>query len=444
MKEQLKISMAFLGLLVGAGFATGLEVIQYFASFGLSGLWGAVLAGLVMTVAGAVILQLGSYFLADEHKAVFRSITHPAASWALDIVVTLTLFCIGFVMLAGAGSNLEQQFGLPSWIGSLVMTVLVMVTGLLNVDKVSDIIGALTPLLIIAVLVGFVYTLFNLPDDFSAVSDIAVQEESPVSPWWLSALNYNGLALLLGVSMSLVIGGNHANMRAAGRGGLLGGVIYTVLLILAVFTLLANIETVSGDDVPMLTLFDSMHPAMAYVMVFIIFAMIFNTAIGMFYALGKRVTSSRPGWYTPVFLSLCAVGYAVSFVGFDTLMTYVYPVLGYLGMAMVVMLVGWWLYARTRLSEESGHREKIQDLTERREDDGQDFGSEEESQLSEELEESDMDSGELAEAVTEEVIEEAEETEDTEDTEDAEDGEDGTGASGETDNSGDTRTPVPH
>ncbi|MDN5720913.1 hypothetical protein, partial [Corynebacterium sp.] len=280
--------MAFLGLLVGAGFATGLEVIQHFASFGLSGLWGAVLAGLVMTVAGAVILQLGSYFLADEHKAVFRSITHPAASWALDIVVTLTLFCIGFVMLAGAGSNLEQQFGLPSWIGSLVMTVLVMVTGLLNVDKVSDIIGALTPLLIIAVLVGFVYTLFNLPDDFSAVSDIAVQEESPVSPWWLSALNYNGLALLLGVSMSLVIGGNHANMRAAGRGGLLGGVIYTVLLILAVFTLLANIETVSGDDVPMLTLFDSMHPAMAYVMVFIIFAMIFNTAIGMFYALGKR------------------------------------------------------------------------------------------------------------------------------------------------------------
>ncbi|MDN6510804.1 MAG: hypothetical protein L0K56_08885, partial [Corynebacterium sp.] len=60
MKEQLKISMAFLGLLVGAGFATGLEVIQYFASFGLSGLWGAVLAGLGMTVAGAVIRHLRS------------------------------------------------------------------------------------------------------------------------------------------------------------------------------------------------------------------------------------------------------------------------------------------------------------------------------------------------------------------------------------------------
>lgn len=403
MKEQLKISMAFLGLLVGAGFATGLEVIQYFASFGINGLWGAVLAGVVMAVAGAVILQLGSYFLVDEHKAVFRSITHPAVSWGLDIVVTLTLFCIGFVMLAGAGSNLEQQFGLPAWIGSLIMTVLVMVVGLLNVDKVSSIIGGLTPLLILAVLIGFAYTLFNLPDDFSAVSELATQAESPVSPWWLSAVNYNGLALLLGVSMSLVIGGNHANMRDAGRGGLLGGVIYTILLILAVFTLLANIETVAGDDVPMLTLFNSMHPAMGYVMVFIIFAMIFNTAIGMFYALGRRVTSSRPSWYTPVFLALCAAGYAVSFIGFDTLMTYVYPVLGYLGMAMVVFLVGWWIYARRRLTEESGHRDTIRDLTEQREDDDADFSSDDESELSDELEESDADSDALAEQVTSEV-----------------------------------------
>ena len=127
MKRTFSIAMAFVGLTVGAGFATGQEVIQYFISFGLNGIWGAVLAGIVMTLAGSVILQVGSYFLADEHKAVFRSITHPAVSWGLDIVVTLTLFCIGFVMLAGAGSNLEQQFGLPAWIGALIMTVLVFV-----------------------------------------------------------------------------------------------------------------------------------------------------------------------------------------------------------------------------------------------------------------------------------------------------------------------------
>lgn len=85
MKDQIKISMAFLGLLVGAGFATGLEVIQYFVSFGFYGLWGVLLSGVVMAVAGAVILHLGSYFLADEHNSVFRRVSHPALSRTLRV-----------------------------------------------------------------------------------------------------------------------------------------------------------------------------------------------------------------------------------------------------------------------------------------------------------------------------------------------------------------------
>jgi uncharacterized membrane protein YkvI len=403
MKEQLKISLAFVGLLVGAGFATGLEVIQYFISFGLNGLWGVLIAGVVMTTAGAVILQLGSYFLAEEHHSVFRRIAHPVISRTLDLAVIATLFCVGFVMLAGAGSNLEQQFGLPTWIGSLIMLVLVMATGLLDVDKVSSIIGGVTPLLIVAVLTAFVYTLFNLPEGFGRLGELAMREDSPVSPWWLSALNYNGLALILGVSMSLVIGGAHSNLRAAGRGGLIGGVIYTVLLAMAAFTLLMNIERVAGDDVPMLSLFESMHPVMAFIMTFIIFLMIYNTAIGMFYALGKRVTAGHPRRYVPVFLGLCAVGYAVSFVGFDTLMAYVYPVLGYLGLALVALLVGWWTKSRKRFSQESDRRERIHELAERREDPERDFGEREQSELDGALRDSDADADRLERAVTSEI-----------------------------------------
>ena len=131
--------------------------------------------------------------------------------------------------------------------------------------------------------------------------------------------------------------------------------------------------------------------------------MIYNTAIGMFYALGTRVTSSRPGWYVPVFLGLCAAGYGVSFVGFDTLMTYVYPVLGYLGLAMVVLLVGWWILSRTRLSEESETRDTVRDLAEKREDGDGDLNAEEEAALDRALDESDADNDKLEEQVVQEA-----------------------------------------
>ncbi|QNH95975.1 YkvI family membrane protein [Corynebacterium anserum] len=389
--RALKISLSFVGLLVGAGFATGQEVVQFFVSFGSIGIWGALLAGVIMTIAGAVILQLGSFFLADEHNFVFRNVSHPVMSKFLDISVTATMFAIGFVMLAGAGANLEQQFGLPAWIGSAIMLVIVMATGLLDVDKVSSVISFLTPLIIVAVIVAFVYTMMNLPSDVAPLNDVAQQQDSPVSPWLLSAINYNGLALMLGVSMCLVIGGNYSNPREVGLGGLGGGLLYTAMLLMAAVTLLLNMDEVATSDVPMLQLFESMHPVMASIMVWIIFAMIYNTCIGMFYALGKRLTVNNPRRYTPAFLVTCLVGYAVSFVGFETLMTYVYPVIGYVGIVMVLTLTFWWVKHRKDIAKEIKIREDIRELMEKREDPEVHFGKEEKIELEDKIDESEAD-----------------------------------------------------
>lgn len=369
-----RLALSFVGLLVGAGFATGQEVIQYFISFGAWGIAGAILAGVVMALAGAVILQLGSYFLADEHNMVFRSVSYPLVARLLDITVTITLFAIGFVMLAGAGSNLNQQFGLPTWVGSAIMVVLVMVTGLLDVDKVSRIISAVTPLIIIAVVVAFVYTMLNLPSDFSSLDAVATAQPSPVSPWWLSALNYNGLALILGVSMCLVIGGSNTNPREAGWGGLLGGIIYTLMLVMAAVTLYANIRIVGSSSVPMLRLFEHIHPILAQIMVWVIFLMIYNTAIGMFYALGRRLSADHPERYRVVFLSVCVLGFAVSFVGFQTLMTYVYPVIGYVGAVVVLILMGWWARHHREISVEADRRQNLRSLLYLRDHPDREFG----------------------------------------------------------------------
>ena len=303
----MKIALAFVGLLVGAGFATGKEVIQYFISFGYWGLAGAVISGIIMSIAGAVILQLGSYFLAREHKFVFNNVSHPIVSRFLDFAVTFTMFTVGIVMIAGAGSTLEQQFGWPAWIGSLAMVVLVMLTGLMDVDKVSSIISLITPFIVIAVIGVFIYSLVNMPSDLGALNELAQQQESPVKPWILSALNYNGLALILGISMCLVIGGSTANPKEVGVGGLLGGLLYTVMLVMSAVALLFGMDKVEGSDVPMLALFESIKPFLASIMVWIIFALIYNTCIGMFYALGRRLTAKKPGQ-----VRTCLPGYLCS------------------------------------------------------------------------------------------------------------------------------------
>lgn len=398
--------MAFVGLTVGAGFATGKEVIQYFMGFGLTGMWGILIAGVVMTVSGAVFLQIGSYFLADEHATVFKRTAHPIVSRILDIAVSLTLFCVGFVMIAGAGSNLEQQFGLKAWIGSLLMTLVVLAAGMLDVNKVSRVIGGLTPLVIIAVIIAFVYTLMNMPADTSGLDALAAAESSPVKPFWLSALNYCGLALLLGISMTLVIGGNSLSPRQAGIGGVTGGLIYTLLLAMEGFALYYSLEEVGGTSVPMLELVSQIHPIMGPLMAFVIFIMIFNTAIGMFYALGRRLTASTKKYsFRPVFVAATLLGFVVSFVGFDSLMENVYPIIGYTGIFMIACLIAWWIKSRARIARESKRRERIQELALQREDDEYDFSKEEEAELNKHISESHMEDERLHEAVQSELEE---------------------------------------
>ncbi|WIW67275.1 hypothetical protein OH783_08570 [Kocuria rhizophila] len=398
-KKTLQVALAFIGLMVGAGFATGQEVIQYFVSFGLWGLAGAVVAGILMITAGAVIINIGSYFLADEHLGVFRSVSAPVVSRFLDISVSLTLLAMGIVMLAGAGSTLEQQFGLPAWIGSAIMVAIVMLTGLLDVNKVTNIISAVTPVIFVAVIVAFVYTLMQLPVDLGAMSDLAVQADSPVSPWWLSAINYTCMALMLGVSMSLMIGGNTLDPRDAGRGGLLGGVVYTILLVMNAFALLVNFDAVGDADVPMLKLFESMHPVASLAMVFVTFLMIYNTTISMFYALGRRMTVNHRKRYVPVFLGICVLGYVISLVGFGTLMSVVYPVIGYVGMVLVVVMFIWWFRNREAIGVEAGRRTRIRALMTKRGDETKEFTEYNENQLRDATEESPADNEALTGAM---------------------------------------------
>src|SRR5699024_5879173 len=55
-------------------------------------------------------------------------------------------------------------------------------------------------------------------------------------------------------------------------------------------------------------------------------------------------------------------GYAVSFAGFGNLMSYAYPAIGYVGMAMILIVCTWWLTERGTTVEETGRRVRMRAL----------------------------------------------------------------------------------
>ena len=358
-KRSLAVAASFVGIVVGAGFASGMEALQYFVAYGTNGFYGVILASVTMLFAATAFMTFGSYFLAREHNEVFYNVTSKPAAFIMDWSAVACMFSVGFVMFAGAGSNLKQAFEWPIWVGAVAMLALMLIVGRFDVDKVSSVIGWATPLLVVFVLIGSIYSFTQVDVSWSEVGNYAQQEVSRADGtpfWWLGALNHTGLNALCGVSMALVMAGDEFDTKSSRLGGILGGVIYAVMLALLVASLLIQVESVNGNDMPLLAVIDNVDPVLGFIMTWVIFLMVFNTCLGMFYALAKRLTRKKPERFYPVYAIACIVGFGLSFAGFQPLVSSLYPILGYLGLFVMAVMTVTYLRHRSELKDEGGRR----------------------------------------------------------------------------------------
>lgn len=339
MKKSLKMGSAFIGIIVGAGFASGQEVLQYFTSFGYMGIVAAIIATGLFAYLGMVLTRLGSRMQTTSHKDVIYKISGRYLGVIVDAIIIFTLFGVGVVMIAGAGAIFDQQFGLPAFMGSLVMTILVIVTVMLNVEKVIAIISSVTPFLIIAVICISVYSLFTMDMSFAELNPIAIKQTSALPHWFLSAVNYVSFNIALGAAMIIVMGGAEKDERVAGFGGLFGGIGLGVLIMLSHLAIFSKVDTVASFDMPMLQLVEEISPILALFMALILFGMIFNTAVSMVFAFVARFNTMNTK-KANIFVAITGiVAFGASFVGFTELVSFFYPLIGFLGLFLVGALI---------------------------------------------------------------------------------------------------------
>lgn len=407
-KKTISIMLAYVGVLTGAGLASGQELMQYFVSFGIPGLFGLGAIGIMHILVGGIILQLGSHYLADSHIDVIEEVSNKYVGKFMDFALIVNCFLMGFVMIAGAGSNLNQQFGFKPWIGSLICTLMIIFIGMLDFDKVTKVIGAFTPLIILFAVVGSIYTFVTIKPDWQGLDQLSQSVISPLPNVALSTVNYFGLCMISGISMAFVLGGSKTDSAEAGLGGMLGGLMVAILTALVGFTLFFTLPIVKDSDIPMQIVLENIHPTLGLIMSLIIFGMIFNSSISLFYSAARRFSDTENKFRRNLII-FTLLGFALSFMGFKKLMSILYPILGFLGLALTIILVIAWFKEKDEIKHEMRRRFAISVLTKRKLDDNEEFGRMEKEKLDRLAESSIIENKEIKKAVHEEVKEELEE-----------------------------------
>lgn len=343
MKKSIQIAGTFVSLVVGAGFASGQEILQYFTSFGLVSLVGCIVATIIFAVLGMTLAQIGTDLQTISHKEGIHYIGGRFFGPVLDLLISFVLFGIGIVMLAGAGSTFNQMYRIEPSVGSMLMTLAVIFTLLLNADRIINILAIIMPYLMGVILLLLVYSLFTMDYSISELNVMAKNQPSATAHWLSGAVLYVSYNIAAGAAMLIVMGGTTKDRKVARRGGILGGIILGLLILLINAALFAKMDVVSGVEMPTLKLAEQIHPIVGMMMAIILLGMIYSTAVGTLYILAVRFVKPDGLSFKLVVMLLCLVAFAISLIGFTTLITNMYAIMGYLGIVLIIAVLFSWL-----------------------------------------------------------------------------------------------------
>ena len=369
-KRIWSIALAYVGVMIGAGVSSGQDLLQYFVSFGAWGLIGVNVLGVLHVGFGRLMIALGCYYQSDDHSVVLAEISHPVIYRILDIALIITCFIFGFVMTAGAGANLNQQFGMPFWVGAFLCTALTIVVSFLDFKKI---IGVFTPMILVMIAVIFMTNVLGRHWDFTEMNRISQTIQSPFPSVWMSVVNYFAVCVMSAIAMAFVMGGSIFKINEAEKSGAWGGFMVGVIFFITTLILFANSDKVVKSDVPMLAIAKEVNPIFATLYAFVIFGLIFNTVFSLYYALGKRFAAGSEKRFKFFVTAFSLSGFLVSFMGFRQLVAVMYPIIGYMGLLMLVVLVVASYRKKAKIRKEKEIRNHLLAIVEKAYDPDQDL-----------------------------------------------------------------------
>ena len=345
---------ASIAYLIGSGFATGQETVQFFASFGIVGMLGGVISTLLFMTVGALIMRKGHELQLELSSEVFTYYVGRFLGTVLEWFAVLYSFSVAVIMVSGAGAVLNELTGLPNWIGVVGMGLLGLATVLAGLERLVDIIGTIGPVIIaFTVVVGtiiFVRDFGELGNQpiFGSLPEAAQSAQITGHFAW-SAVLYVSFNTLLGMVFFSQLGKEATSTREAGIAGALGGLGLGIGVLMITLAILTNLTLALDKEVPTLALGQTIHPAVGVAFAVVVMLGIYSTATPLYWVVKNQVMGFVPRkWNVVVTVVICIALIACGFLPFSVLVDKIYGTVGYVGCALIIVIIVRTIYDSVR------------------------------------------------------------------------------------------------
>ena len=365
-RKVLILAGAIIAFTIGSGFATGQEIMQYYTGYGMASIGTVIVFAVLFLYYNFNFARDGAQRQFARANDIYKVYCGKHLGTVLDYYSTLFCYMSFWVMIGGASSTLEQQYGLPHVAGGIILAGIAILTVAAGLDKLVDAIGIVGPIIVVLVIAIAVITLAgnagnleaglaalaNTPDGLAgatAENNIKLAAADGVVPGWLmSGFSYAGFVLLWFASFTSALGMNN-RLKDLNK-GIIGGTIAVCLaIVLVTFAQVCTINTESlsnagvfvwNADIPNLILAEHILPAFSAVFAIVVFAGIYTTAVPLLYNPVSRFAQEGTSRFRLLAVVLGVAGMLVGlFLPFKVLVNVIYVINGYVGAALLVFMV---------------------------------------------------------------------------------------------------------
>ncbi|MBP2078608.1 hypothetical protein [Oceanobacillus polygoni] len=323
----LKWMFLIIGTTIGAGYASGAELWQF---FGHESSLAIVLFSVFFSICCVVIMEISYRLKSSHYLPVLEEIVGARLTGVFDVMILLYLFTTTIVMIAGSGAT-GQAFNYSYWWGIGIIVVALMLLFLKGVNGLLQVNQFILPIMLVGMLA--VLIMFTIDQELALFSHWHEQRN------WMAAFPFTALNILPLVAVLGAIGNKVRSRREIIFACVGSGLILGVISFIYNNSLIQIAEEILLYEIPLFAILKHYPMEILIFMSVMLWFAIFTTAAAGILGIATRL---QQYFQKPLFLIVMVtlvIMIPLTTFGFSTLIRVIYPLYGILNLYILTRLL---------------------------------------------------------------------------------------------------------
>lgn len=328
-KNSINIGLTIVGTTIGAGFASGREIWEFFSSYGIQSRHGIMTAMIIFGISSIFIVWISYKYQTENYYEVLVILMGKPLAKVFDGFIFLYLFSGTMVMFAGSGATFKQ-WNLSYFTGIIFIAVFVWIVLLRDIDGLIELNSLVIPFLIFTL----IYVSYSYTSSHHDLSSLYLRSHLKV---WPSAITYSALNIISLFGVLSTMGKKVESIKEIIYGGTIAA-FFLGLVATLMNSALLKLESAQQYEIPLFAMV-SLEKPFYIVTTIILWLAIYTTALSNVHGLVHRI---QRNWHYPTvkisFLVILTI-IPLAFIGFSTLVNILYPLYGVLNLYVLAVLL---------------------------------------------------------------------------------------------------------